>query len=256
MRYLFGGEGLDVLSQVAFSSVLLAFDFDGTLAPIVADPARAALRPTTRALLKKLAGQYPCVVISGRSRADVRRRLEGIRLAEVVGNHGIEPGRPSKRFRSRVKAWRPLLEPRLGALRGVQIEDKTFSIAVHYRRSREKRRARAEIFRVATMLRGVRLIEGKQVLNLIPPGAPHKGLALEGERERHRCDIAMYVGDDETDEDVFTLDQPGRLLSIRVGSKRGSAASYFLRRQAEVDRLMRVLLRAPRRAGPRWSPRP
>ncbi len=57
------------------------------------------------------------------------------------------------------------------------------------------------------------------------------------------CDTALYVGDDDTDEDVFALDQPGRLLTIRVGRKLDSLAGYFLRNQAEIDVLLRVLHR-------------
>ena len=52
----------------------------------------------------------------------------------------------------------------------------------------------------------------------------------------------MYVGDDETDEDVFALDQPGQLLTVRVGPKRSSSAAYYIRTQAEVDRLLGSLL--------------
>ena len=50
------------------------------------------------------------------------------------------------------------------------------------------------------------------------------------------------MGDDETDEDVFALDRPGRLLGIRVGRKRSSSATYYVRTQADVDRLLRALL--------------
>ena len=82
------------------------------------------------------------------------------------------------------------------------------------------------------------------MINLLPRGAPHKGIALERERERLGCDTAIYVGDDETDEDVFALGQPGRLLTIRVGASPSSAASYYLRGQADVDGLMRFLLLA------------
>jgi trehalose-6-phosphatase len=79
-----------------------------------------------------------------------------------------------------------------------------------------KKLARAAILEAAASLGDVRIVGGKQVVNLLPKGAPDKGKALERERERLCCDTAIYVGDDETDEDVFALDQPTRLLSIRV----------------------------------------
>ncbi len=50
------------------------------------------------------------------------------------------------------------------------------------------------------------------------------------------------MGDDETDEDVFSLDEPGRLLTIRVGSRRDSAASWCLASQPAMDALLRTLL--------------
>ncbi len=54
---------------------------------------------------------------------------------------------------------------------------------------------------------------------------------------------AIYVGDDETDEDVFALDQPGRLLSIRVGPSAASRADYYIESQAEIDQLLSLLIR-------------
>jgi trehalose 6-phosphate phosphatase len=243
MRDILARANRELLEQLAASRALLAFDFDGTLAPIVNDPGRAAMRASTRRLLRKAARAYPCVVISGRSRADVLRRLRGVGLAEVIGNHGLEPSGASLRARRKVRTWRPVLEEGVEGLRGVVIEDKGLSIAVHYRRSRQKNMARARVLAAASRLGEARLVGGKQVLNILPSGAPHKGLALEQARARLGCDTALYIGDDETDEDVFTLDQPGQLLAIRVGRRSRSAAGYYVRSQAEVDRLLRRLIR-------------
>lgn len=241
MRSMLSRNHREVLEQFAWSNVLLAFDFDGTLAPIVSDPDRAAMRATTCQRLATLAGLYPVCVISGRARADVLGRLKGSGVHEVVGNHGIESLQVSGKLAAEVRSWVPRLQSRLGALRGVVIEDKGFSLAIHYRQSREKKRARAAILAAAALLGDVRIIGGKQVVNMLPRGAPHKGLALEATRERLGCDTAVYVGDDDTDEDVFAMEQPGRLLAIRVGDKRTSQAAYYLRRQVEIDELLRLL---------------
>jgi trehalose 6-phosphate phosphatase len=128
-------------------------------------------------------------------------------------------------------------------LQGVWVEDKAYSVAVHYRQSRHKKVALPAILAAAAALGEVRLIGGKQVVNILPVGAPHKGFALEKARDGMRCDTAIYVGDDETDEDVFGLDQPGRLLAVRVGPKRSSEAPYYLRNQRAVDELLAELLR-------------
>jgi trehalose 6-phosphate phosphatase len=242
MRDILARANREVLEQFACSRTLLGFDFDGTLAPIVTDPDRAAMRPSTRRLLRQVAQAYPCVVISGRSRADVQRRVRGVKVAEVIGNHGLEPWHARARARPEVRRWIPLLKEQLDRVQGVTIEDKGLSLAVHYRRSREKKSARASILAAAARLSEVRLMGGKQVLNVLPAGAPHKGLALERARARLRCDTAIYLGDDETDEDVFALDQPGQLLTVRVGRKRSSSAAYYIRTQAEIDGLLRSLL--------------
>jgi trehalose 6-phosphate phosphatase len=233
----------DVLEQFAWSNVLVAFDYDGTLAPIVRDPNQAFLRESTRRLLQRLAALYPTIIISGRAQLDARRRLRGIPLQRVVGNHGIEPWQATRPMMNKVKRWAPLLRRRLAPLKGIRVENKTYSAAVHYRASREKKKARAAILQAVVELGPIRVIGGKQVVNVLPRGAPHKGIALERERERLRCDTAIYVGDDETDEDVFGINEPGRLLTVRVSPKRDSQAMYYIKNQAAVDELLAVLIR-------------
>jgi len=251
MRQLLAKANREILEQYASSRTLLALDFDGTLAPIVDDPRRAAMRPTTRRLLRDAALVYPCIVISGRARADVARRVGRARVVDVIGNHGMEHGRVPAGAGRKVRLWTRRLLEELGGVQGVAIEDKGASLAVHYRGSRQKKRARARIFDAAQRLGDVRLIGGKDVVNVLPAGAPHKGLALERARTRLGCDTAIYLGDDDTDEDVFSLDQPGRLLAIRVGRRAASAAAYYLRSQREVDRLLRRLVSLRPRAGSR-----
>jgi trehalose 6-phosphate phosphatase len=242
MKNILSQANREVLEQFVWSNVLLAFDYDGTLAPIVTDPERATMRQRTRELLGELTQHYRVIVISGRAQPDALKKLRGVGVHEVVGNHGMEPWHASNRHIAEVQRWLPVLEACIASLRGVTVEDKIFSVAVHYRQSREKKKARVEILKAAAALGDVRVIGGKQVVNILPKDAPHKGIALERERERLHCDTAIYVGDDETDEDVFTLDQPGRLLTIRVGSKRTSAAAYYIPDQRAIDELLRALL--------------
>jgi trehalose 6-phosphate phosphatase len=243
MRHILGRSGRAALARCAASRALLAFDFDGTLAPIVDQPWRARMRRSTRALLARLARSYPCVIISGRARADVRRRVRGSGVRGVVGNHGLEPWLRARRLRSQVRRWRPLLRGAQEAAAGVRIEDKGLSLALHYRRSRDKRRARAWIRRAVAALRAARVIDGKMVVNVLPGGAPGKGAALRRERTRLRCERALYVGDDVTDEDAFAALRPARLTAVRVGKRAGSAAAFYVRDQREVDALLRALLR-------------
>jgi trehalose 6-phosphate phosphatase len=200
------------------------------------------MQPMTRFLLEAVAKLYPCIVVSGRAQSDVLQRLNGIKIKNVIGNHGLEPFQATRQIADVVRQWLPALEQQLKLFHGVQIEDKTYSIAIHYRRSREKKKVRSAIANAATSLGEVRLVGGKEVMNILPNGAPHKGIAIEVERKWLHCDTTIYVGDDESDEDVFMLDQPGQLLTIRVGHKRDSSALYYIRNQREINKLLSVLI--------------
>lgn len=236
MNRILATANVELLAQLAWSRVLLAFDFDGTLAPIVANRDKARMRARTRALLERVCHRYPCVVISGRGRQDVKRRLSGLPLRHVVGNHGLEPGEHLANFALEIAEIRPRLAAALASCAGVDIEDKRFSLAIHYRRSRRKKDARRMIHEaVAKLTLPMRASDGKLVVNVVPERAPHKGDALMQLRALEGTDTAIYVGDDDTDEDVFELDQPGRLLSIRVSRSASTAARYYLRDQREVD---------------------
>lgn len=242
MKHILSKREVDVLAQLAWSRVLLAFDFDGTLAPIVADREAAGMRERTRDLFRRVCELYPCAVISGRSRDDVTRRLGGARVRFVIGNHGLEPGNDIDRFARLMAEVRPALEEALREVPGVEVEDKQYSLAIHYRRCRRREEAREAIARAVEALPvGLRSVGGKLVVNVLPANAPHKGDALVRLLGERAADTALYVGDDVTDEDVFDLDLPGRLVTIRVGASRRSAAGYFLRDQDEMDALLAVL---------------
>jgi len=241
MKPLLAPAQRGALRALARRRLLVGLDFDGTLAPIVRRPERAALRARTRALLRRLAARYPCVVISGRSRRDVLARLRGTGIRRVFGNHGAEPSPRARATRARVGRWRAQLLRVLAGHAGVWLEDKRFSLAVHYRLAPRPRLARRAILAASAALPRVRLVGGKRVVNLVPRDAPHKGEALEAERRRSRCECTLYVGDDVTDEDVFALAGP-RHTGVRVGRKRGSRARYFLRGQQQVDGLLEALV--------------
>jgi trehalose 6-phosphate phosphatase len=118
-----------------------------------------------------------------------------------------------------------------------------YSISIHYRNARDKRKALRAIDRAMRGLRRARRLGGKLVVNIVPSGAPGKGVALERARRLLVCDTALYVGDDETDEDAFAAVRSGRLLSVKVGPiEKGSRALYLLTHQRHIDGLLRQLV--------------
>ena len=241
MRYLLSRESRVILRRLAAESTLCAFDFDGTLAPIVEHPDRTGMLVRTRWLLGRLAALYPCVIVSGRARADLLSKLGGVKVARVIGNHGAETEAATRTSRHLVRRWRAALEHEIGSLPGVWVEDKSLSLAVHYRQSRHRAEARRLVFAAARKLAGARVFGGKQVVNLVMNRAPHKGDVLAAERVGLGCKWVLYVGDDENDEDAFALG--GNVVSVRVGRKERSRARYYLGTQAEIDELLDLLVR-------------
>jgi trehalose 6-phosphate phosphatase len=231
-----------MMAGFAASDVVVAFDYDGTLAPINPAPGRVRMRDTTRRLLRSVAGRYPCAVISGREYVDIERRLKGVPLQGVFGNHGIEPLWADPAGAALVTDWLATLARRLGGCRGVWLEDKHQSLAIHYRHARDPAATRRIIARAIAGLKEVRAIDGRASVNLIPRRGPNKGRALKHICRVEGCARAIYVGDDGTDEDAFGALRPDRLISIRVGRNEQSLASFTLRSQRDLDALLRLLI--------------
>jgi trehalose 6-phosphate phosphatase len=245
VRPALGEAGRAALAECARRGALLAFDFDGTLAPIVADPDQAALRPATRRLLGRLARRQPCLVLSGRSPSDLRRRLHGIGLVTLVGNHGAAFGlRPAARRAARARAsrWRRQLAQRLAGRPGLRLEDNGVSLAVHFRRAPDRAAARRAIRRAIAALPGARALDGKCVVNVLPVRGTHKGDVLRRVARARGASAVLYVGDDLTDEDAFGTRVARRYVTVRVGRASGSLAQYALAAQREIDALLALLL--------------
>lgn len=245
MMPLLEPAGRRVLQTFARPGTLIALDYDGTLAPIAARPADAHMRPGTRELLARLCRRFPVVILTGRARGDMLRFLDRTGALEVIGSHGMETyGTTIGRFAERVARWRQALAGRIGGMDGVDIEDKRLSLAVHYRHAADGGAAQRRIEEAVSDLPGARILGGKKVINVVPSEAPNKGAALLAACERGGYTRAIYVGDDDTDEDVFRLAQPERILTVRVGAEPESAATYFVADQGEVDVMLRLLLDA------------
>lgn len=242
MVHILAKRHISRLFEFASSNVLVAFDYDGTLAPIAPDPEFAPMRPKTRRLLRGVARRYPCVVISGRARADLARCMDGVPVWHLSGNHGLEPWGENPAYPVQVAKWGRQLERRLVRYPGVFVENKVYSLTIHYRRARPKRLVLRAVHRALRTLRGARTIPGREAISVLPRGAVDKGDALERARRLLQCDLAIYVGDDDTDEDAFAAARPDRLLAIRIGLRHRSRARYHLRNQGEIDQLLETLI--------------
>ena len=233
-------DGLPALEALVRGDALLAFDYDGTLAPIVANPRRAQMRESTRSLFATVTRRFRCAVISGRAREDVLGFLEGSAPVLVLGDHGAGTARATGTL-DLIGEWRAELDELLETLPGIVIEDKPFSLAVHYRACPDRHEARARVRRASAGLEAVRVVGGIHAVNLLPLGLPHKGTAVLCACEQFQRRQALFVGDDDTDEDAFAAD-PARVLGVRIGASARSSARYHLRDQSEIDVLLERLI--------------
>jgi trehalose 6-phosphate phosphatase len=250
MTHLLDSTASERLAEFAAANSVAVFDFDGTLAPIVSNRDQARMRRRTLALLTRLCGVYPCGVVSGRSLADTLKHLEGAPVATVFGNHGLEPGTNLERFEEMMTQVRRDIAERINGHAGIEFEDKRYSIAIHYRKARNRLAAHQCIVDATHQVGApIRLVEGIYVVNLVPRDAPNKGDAVREIQRRFGAEQVLYVGDDITDEDVFRYTKKPSWLGVRVERPANSAADYFLCRQREIDTLLARLirLRRPRR---------
>jgi trehalose 6-phosphate phosphatase len=244
VSYALSPAGLARLRQFVTPRSLLAFDVDGTLAPIVARPWDAQIPAELQRRLSAFAGKSTVAIITGRAVADARRMLQ-FSPAYLIGNHGCEglPGFESQAniYAEECSRWLEALSGEDETWRetpGVTLEDKTYSLAFHYRHApSHEQAARTLEARAEQLTPRPRVIHGDCVLNLVPREAPHKGDALHALLEHSGCVRALYIGDDTTDEDVFRLDLV-QLLSVRVRQSDDTAAELYLRGQEDVVKLL------------------
>jgi trehalose 6-phosphate phosphatase len=249
MMTLFSAAGRARLDELAKPGLLCAFDFDGTLAPLVTQPERAYTPKNIVSRLAELSNYAQIAIITGRSIADVSDRL-GFHPDYLVGNHGLEgvPGwqENSAGYREMCRQWLDILTQKLPKHAEIEpsiwIEDKTYSLSIHYRVARDRVEAEKNLLALLPeLLPSARIMAGKCVLNLLPPDAGSKGNAMSALLAASQASGAMYVGDDVTDEDVFCMQHP-ELLSIRIGHDPRSDAEFFLAHRLCILQLLDELL--------------
>lgn len=248
MTYLLSRQGRQALRILASRSTLYAFDFDGTLAPISSDLHAAKMSRSVEEWLKELSKRAPCAVVSGRALGDLKPRISGT-IAHAIGNHGLEsPLTPSRTLilaEEICSGWRRELATDLAESikkLGVTVEDKRYSITFHFRHAPEPARTRlAVLMLLEQLIPAPRIIAGNASVNALPPGERGKGQAVLDLMDHLQRTSALYIGDDETDEDVFAL-TGGTVTGVRVGHHGNSRAQYYLRAQDEIEQVIRFLV--------------
>jgi trehalose 6-phosphate phosphatase len=218
------------------SGSALVFDLDGTLAPITATPDASRVASATRGLVTRLVACYALVgVVSGRAAADAAALLSVPGVA-VVGNHGLETLHPAAPapvvpWRQRLVQLGQELAPIIGRA-GARGEDKSATMAVHYRTAPDPEAARRLLADEAVPLieqAGFRARFGRMVLDIVPDIAVDKGTAVRALLTGAGVRRSLYAGDDTTDLDAFgVVDVAVCVRSAETPAARVTAATLVI----------------------------
>jgi len=187
--------------------LLIACDLDGTLAPIVQHASEARVPPATLTVLERLSGPARVAVITGRD-LNTARRMVPVQKVVVVGSHGLEASFENNLIPGvdRVALSGALERVEASVISAVpsaflHIERKAISTAFHFRSAPElEEPLRAAL---ATLPEGLRLREGRMVLEVLPDARGGKDLALAALVAHFRARALFVVGDDATDVAMF-----------------------------------------------------
>ncbi len=251
----------EVIKQLAGKFIFLFLDYDGTLAPIAQTPGQARILPELKKILSRLALRkgFKLAVVSGRALEDIKKRIN-LKHIVYAGNHGLQIEGPEikhqipvpvgyKRILRRIRAG---LKQRLGGVKGILLEDKGLSLALHFRLvDRKQVNLVKNIFRQITnqylKRKMIRIRPGKEVLEVMPAIEWNKGKIVKWLLAGHAAKISsketapIYIGDDATDEDAFAA-LKGKGVTVVVGRRKHSRAAYYLMDTGEVrDFLKRIL---------------
>ena len=193
---------LSKLGDVRPGQVLLATDFDGTLAPITAQPESASALPANLAYIDLLIESGVHVaVISGRAQHDLRERLP-ITGSRLLGDNGI--GGPTTDERRALNKFNSKAGPLVARQPGVWLEAKPGSTSIHYRGAPNAGPGvRLELLPIANRY-GLVATVGRMVLEVAPRRAD-KTRALLVLMSGLEPRFVIYAGDDEPDQKVFEM---------------------------------------------------
>lgn len=261
------------LAAIDPASLVLLLDVDGVLAPIVDDPAAAAVPESMRALVARAVERCALVgIVTGRGleRAQEMIPLRGAWYAALHGTHIVSPDGVEDRCEVSA-AGREHVEvaATLAQTVGWAYEDKGATVTIHFRQRGnlgqkvDPHHVRAQLQTVLNPLK-VEVHDAKQVLEVKPRGARTKGDAVRilAAAAPSRAQVVVYVGDDLTDLDAFlAIDElraadagpatageaPLRYVKVAIGGEEApaalvAAADVVLEGEQAVEPLLSALL--------------
>jgi trehalose 6-phosphate phosphatase len=248
--------------QILGSRALFLFlDYDGTLVPFKEKPTQVTTLEKTKKVLRQLQ-KNPAVTISivtGRTLNDIKKRVD-LRGVSYIALHGLQMQladgsrfnwKLAEHARSPLKAIQRSMNRELKGEKGAFLEDKNFTIVLHYRLLPQKRIPIVKE-KFITMVHKydpekiLEVISGAKIVEARPKGW-NKGKAIERfltNSTEKSSTLIMYIGDDITDEDAFrVIGKRGITIHVRNQSRRKTVAQYWVNNPDEVYRFLQSLAR-------------
>jgi trehalose-phosphatase len=257
-EYFFSTDGhAEVISILRMRPRILAFDFDGTLAPIAASPADVTISKKLLHLLEKLAEDKNTVtaIVSGRTLADLERMIE-IPSIIYYGNHGMTSSVEGfGATREQLLKWTyeaSKIHEKISCLesiyKGCIIENKGPVLSVHYRKvDSDKVEELLAKVRNSVAEFNIDLKSGKMVIELKPRTNFTKGTALTEIAEKGfsgwiKGDPFLFAGDDNTDEDGFRIMKNfgENSFSFKIGD--GETSANYRLFDGEIEKLIKMII--------------
>ncbi|MCE6992151.1 bifunctional alpha,alpha-trehalose-phosphate synthase (UDP-forming)/trehalose-phosphatase [Dyadobacter sp. CY323] len=248
-------KGIDAIRQAyeSASNRILFFDYDGTLAPIVPDPAQAIISEDIKKLLTEIARRDTVVIVSGRDKEFLDKLFADMPV-HMIAEHGAlikmkgsETWQLNESYEENWKdSIRPIMDLYEKRCPGAFVEEKETALAWHYRTADDKqyatRRAQELLWQLKNYIQpelNLQVIDGSKVVE-VKKTAFNKGTSARTLVENGEFDFVLAIGDDTTDEDMFEA-LPDTAFTIKIGDDL-SAAKNHIRSQEEVFHFLNFMV--------------
>lgn len=229
-------------------TILIALDFDGTLAPLVDDPEASRMITPARKALEQLTTMpgVTIALVTGRAIDSVKRVAEPLNDWFLVGSHGIEVLSPGEVTDYETRRLVPddlinQFEAVVAAHPGTRLEHKPFGLALHTRGVAEQvvREAESAAHQVCDVWSGNLLVRVGHGIVECSIKRASKGDGIEEVRRRLNPRAVFFAGDDQTDEDGFGILKRGD-IGIKVGQSK-TLADFSVRNPHELATILDLI---------------
>jgi len=238
-------------SGLTDSKFAIFLDYDGTLTPIVENPADALLNSDTRKVVHDLSCKHDkMAIVTGRS-INTITKFVGLDNLYYAGSHGYDIRGPKNQeiktvaddYLPDLKQFCEDITQKISQFGGSLVEDNVFSISVHHRNSSDEDRKLIEkaVDSVLANYPTLCKTHGKFVYEIRPEFDWNKGKAVRWMLDnlfKNDKLVPVYIGDDMTDEDAFKelrSDKSALCIFVRPPElDRPSAANFVLNSTEEV----------------------